>query len=462
MGGVSGEDVRFGNEVPRVRVPYSAYHRARAIPIDDAVISVGRGTEGGEYLRRTWQLVCLSEELDEDVPKVVRLLDEELVLFRTRAGQLGLVEKHCSHRGASLEYGLPTDEGIRCCYHGWHYSPDGTILDTPNDPQSTIKERLFHPAYPVHEYRGIIFAYMGPPEDVPEFLILDAYVQPNTDAVPFSLHFPCNWVQVPDNTQDPTHSCFLHTRISGAQFAVSWGELPELTYVETPIGMINVNVRRWNDYLWVRTTDMMLPNLNQTGHLWLSSEYEETFLRPALTRWMRPIDDTHTQMIGWRFFSDRLDRASDADPSRVGLGKIDFIGQTEDERLYIERQRAPGDYEAIAGQGDIALNAAWNLNNGDRGVAMMRKIIRENIEAVRDGRDYVSLDRSPRVDGVVPTYTQDTVMTIPPRNGDDRNMMREVGDGVSQLVFESAGVPASRREAVFKEKLAAVVTRYAE
>lgn len=455
----AGEEARFDNAVVRLRAPNSAYHRARAVPVDDEVVRVGRGTDGGEYLRRVWQPVCLSQELG-DVPKVVRLLDEELVLFRTRAGRLGLVEKHCSHRGASLEYGLPTEAGLQCCYHGWHFAPDGTILDTPNDPESTVKERLFHPAYPVHEYRGIVFAYMGPPEDVPEFPILDACVQPGTEAVPFSLYFPCNWVQLLDNTQDPTHSCFLHTRVSGAQFAVSWGELPELDYVETPIGMINVNVRRWNDLLWVRTTDMMLPNLNQTGHLWLSSEYEETFLRCALTRWMRPIDDTSTRMIGWRFFSERLDRDSGADPGQVGLGKIDFIGQTEDERPYEERQRVPGDYEAIAGQGDIARNAAWNLNNGDRGVAMMRKLIRDNIAAVREGGDGVTVDRAKRVDGVVPTYTQDTVMTIPAPSG-DRAMMRKVGGEVSRLVLAGADLLADRREAAFKEKLAALVARHA-
>ncbi|MDA0262368.1 MAG: Rieske 2Fe-2S domain-containing protein [Proteobacteria bacterium] len=460
MSDTLAETGRFGNEVPRTRQPNAAYHRARAVPMDEETIRVGRGTDGGEYLRRTWQPVCLSEELGE-LPKVVRILDENLVLFRTRAGQLGLFEKHCSHRGASLEYGLPTDQGLQCCYHGWHFAPDGTILETPNDPDSKIKERLCHPAYPTHEYNGIIFAYMGPPEDVPDFPILDTYVQPDTKAVPFSLYFPCNWVQVLDNTQDPTHSCFLHTRVSGAQFAVSWGELPELTYVDTPLGMININVRRWDDHVWVRTTDVMLPNLNQTGHLWISAEYEETFLRCSLTRWMRPIDDTHTQMIGWRVFNERLDRDSDADPSQVGFGKIDFIGQTEDERPYEERQRVPGDYEAIAGQGEVVLNAAWNLNHGDRGVAMMRKIIRENIQAVRDGKEYVSVDRSPRINGVVPTYTQDTVVTIPPQNGEDRVMMREIGDKVTQLIFAGAKLEAADRATRFNQELAAIVQSYA-
>lgn len=99
----------------------------------------------------------------------------------------------------------------------------------------------------MHEYQGIIFAWLGPPEEMTEFANLDSYHRPDTHMLPFSLYFPCNWVQLLDNTQDPTHSCFLHTRMSGAQFSESWDELPELDYLETPIGMININVRRWKD-----------------------------------------------------------------------------------------------------------------------------------------------------------------------------------------------------------------------
>jgi nitrite reductase/ring-hydroxylating ferredoxin subunit len=451
------------NEVPRLKDRFAAYYRARNVERDHEIVQVDRGTPGGEYLRRTWQPVCLAEEIG-DLPKVVRILGEDFVVFRTRRGDVGLIARHCSHRGASLEYGLPTDRGITCCYHGWHIATDGTILETPNDPGSTLKDRIYHPAYPTHEFNGIVFAWMGPPENVPAFPLLDAYVQPDVEAIPFSLYFPCNWIQVLDNTQDPTHSCFLHTRVSGAQFAVSWGELPELEYLRTPTGMINLNVRRWGDKVWVRTTDVMMPNLNQTGHLWLTAEYEETFLRTAITRWMRPIDETQTQMIGWRYFSPRMDRDSGADRSRVGLGKIDFIGQTEDERPYAERQRVPGDFEAIAGQGAVAFNAAWNLNHGDRGVAMMRKLIRDNIEAVRAGTDYLAIERVPAVGGIVPTYTQDTVLTLPPRSRDDRAFMRDVGAKVAEVVFASAKVPEKEREAFVRRRtseLAAAVREVA-
>ena len=107
---------------------FGGYHRRRSAREDAELTHTSAGTPGGEYLRCMWQPVCLAEELG-DVPLCVRMLGEDLVLFRTRAGALGLVEKHCSHRGASLEYGLPTERGLQCCYHGWHFAPDGTVLE---------------------------------------------------------------------------------------------------------------------------------------------------------------------------------------------------------------------------------------------------------------------------------------------------------------------------------------------
>lgn len=159
------------DQIQRVRQRYGAYYRAKDFAEDAELTHVGRGTPCGEYMRRTWQPVCLSSELI-DLPIVVRMLDETLVVFRTTAGNVAVMERHCSHRGASLEYGLPSDKGIVCCYHGWHIACDGTILETPNDPESKIKDRICHPAYPAHEYQGIIFAWMGPPDEMSEFPVL--------------------------------------------------------------------------------------------------------------------------------------------------------------------------------------------------------------------------------------------------------------------------------------------------
>ncbi len=385
--------------------------------------------------------MALSSELGE-LPLNVRMLGEDLVLFRTRNGELGLLERHCSHRSASLEYGLPSEEGIVCCYHGWHFATDGRIIETPNDPTSKAAGRLYHGAYPTHEYEGIIFTYMGPPEDMPDFPILDTFVEPNNEMVPFSLQMPCNWLQVLENTQDPTHSCFLHTRVSGIQFGESWGGLPELDYVKTPFGMINVNVRRWKDKIWVRTTEDILPNMNQAGSLWLSAEEEVCFDRVALTRWMMPVDDADTKMIGWRYFNDRVD-AGLGDKSQVGLGTIDFIGQTEDERPYEER---PGRFRGDCQSRDIAIHGLENLTLADRGVGM----VRQGIKASKAGKKFASLPR--RHKGAIATYTQDTIITRPPGDGDDRKLLREMGREITKVVLDSDKLAPEERVAAIAEK----------
>jgi phenylpropionate dioxygenase-like ring-hydroxylating dioxygenase large terminal subunit len=161
----------------------------RDVPQEDAEIThVGPGTPCGEYFRRFWQPVCFADEL-RDLPLRVTLLGEELVVFRDLSGTVGLLELHCPHRGTSLEFGLIGPKGIRCCYHAWLFDVDGTILETPGEPaESTLKDRLCHGAYPTHEYKGIVFAYMGPPDQPPPSpsttaspgLAIDSYPAGNT------------------------------------------------------------------------------------------------------------------------------------------------------------------------------------------------------------------------------------------------------------------------------------------
>ena len=436
-----------------LKQPYQGYLRKHDMQADLEITQVGPGTPGGEYLRRTWQPVALTEELS-DLPLLVKLLGEELVLFRTRQGVPGLVEKHCAHRGASLEFGVATDEGIRCCYHGWHFAPDGTILETPNCPANTNYKKFCHGAYPVHEFKGIIFTYMGPPDELPDFPVLDTYQDyhdENSQMVPYSLYYPCNWLQIAENTQDPVHSCFLHTSISGAQFDDSWGVIPVLDWVRTPLGMMNVNVRRWKDNVWLRTTETILPNYNQAGAFWERPDDEKAFQRVATTRFFRPIDDTHTRVMGWRFFNDSVDPDGKGDPAAVGKDKIDAIGQIED-RDRESQQREPGDYEAITSQGPVAIHERETWVSTDRGIGMMRSLVREGVHAVRDGKPYTSLPHD--VPGVVPTFTQDSVITRPPLDGlDDSKVIREYGRQYAQIVLDSASVNPAERKAYLQQQL---------
>ena len=129
-----------------------------------------------------------------DLPLAVRILGEDLVVFRDRADRVGVLDRHCSHRGTSLEYGIPTEKGIRCCYHGWLFGLDVRILETLGEPpDSPPKDSFVHGAYPAKERHGLIFAYMGPPGEIPDFPVFDIYITPTDNRlIPYSIWQPCN------------------------------------------------------------------------------------------------------------------------------------------------------------------------------------------------------------------------------------------------------------------------------
>ena len=425
---------------------FSGYFRTN-LPEENAELThVGPRTPCGEYLRRYWQPISLSSEINE-LPVAVRIMGEDLVLYRDKSGELGLLHRHCSHRGASLEYGLIMEHGISCCYHGWHYGNDGTILVAGAEPEnSKIPADIVHGAYATHEYNGLIFAYMGPPDEVPEFPVYDTYDLPETDSAAFSLSAPCNWLQVYENHQDPIHTVFLHTRGNDVHFGEAWGEVQVLEYFDTPLGMSNVQTRRWGDLVWCRTVECLLPNCNQTGAIWEQADEEKFFRRVGFTRWMVPVDDTHTITIGWRYYNDLIDPQHTGDISSVGKEKIDFVGQTEDERSYEERQRNPGDFEAQVSQRPIALHDMENLGTTDQGVAKLRTLIRRGIQSVEKGR---RLKMPTSRNGRIPTYGQDTVFKIA-KAKDDRALLGELGRKISGSVVADAHLPSHEREAAIR------------
>lgn len=421
---------------------YQGYH-ARVEAREDAELThTGRGTPGGEYLRRYWQPVAMTSEVG-DLPLAVRVLGEDLVLFRDRGGRLGLLHRHCAHRGASLEYGIVAERGIVCCYHGWHYDVDGTLLQAGSEPASSpLHRRVTQGAYPVHEHAGIVFAYLGPPEDRPAFPVYDTEQVPGITARAFSITTPCNWLQVYENTQDPIHVLHLHARSSGVQFGVASGIDQVIDYRETPLGMINVQTRVVGSRLWTRTTESILPNGNQTGAIWEEAESPKYFRRSAILRWMVPVDDVTTRTIGWRFFSRELDPRGQDDPSRVGKESIDFVGQTADERDYTARQRQPGDYEAQVSQRSIAVHALEHLASSDAGVARLRRMLRERIRALAGGEPPA---RPALRDGVVSTFCQDTVCDRSGADTLDEAALRAHGQRVADAVIESADLEPEAR-----------------
>ena len=387
---------------------YGAYYHRERPPEDEELTRVGPGTPCGEYLRRFWQPVIQASELG-DVPRRLRILGEDLVAFRDKGGSIGLLELHCPHRGTSLEFGLIDQQGIRCCYHGWLFGADGTILETPGEPaDSTLKNRLCHGAYPVREHHGLVFAYMGPPDKQPDFPILDTYDLPGYRQVARApTIWECNWLQVKENSMDPAHLQFLHTLPGSEGFTEDFKEHPEWDWMETPVGMVYIDTRRQGDRVWVRVADFILPNIHQFPPNADPMALRNSVNRPMATTWAVPLDDTHTMQIGYY-------RAPEGREFRRGAG----FGQ-DASRSYEERQRIPGDYDAqVSIHGGIARHGLEHLASTDRGIIMMRNMIRRGIRAVKSGGnlDYRILHNG----GAIPTYSHDRVVSgIPPAGSPD-------------------------------------------
>jgi len=413
---------------------FSAYHHRERPAEDEELSRVGPGTPCGEYLRRFWEPVVLSEEL-RDLPMRLRILGEDLVAFRDKRGAVGLLELHCPHRGTSLEFGLVGQKGIRCCYHGWLFDVDGTILETPGEPaDSTLKDRLFHGAYAVHEYGGLVFAYMGPPDAQPEFPILDTYDLPGYQlAARQGAVWPCNWLQVKDNSMDPAHLAFLHTLPGSQGFTDDLGALGEWDWMETPVGMVYIDTRRQGDRVWVRVADFILPNIHQFPPNADPMALRTTINRPAATTWAVPLDDTHTMQIGFR-------RA----PEGRELRRDGGFGQ-DGERSYEARQRVPGDYDAqISIHDGIARHGLEHLASTDRGVIMTRNLIRQGIRAVGQGIGNGRNSR-PANGQTVATFSHDRVVPgIPPAATpeEDKRLLREIARKVVTDTVQSGGVSA--------------------
>ena len=375
----------------------SGYGRTAVVPQENVELThVTFGTPMGEVLRRYWQPVCLSSDIDE-LPKFVKILGEELVAFRDKRGRVGVLDAHCAHRGASLEYGRIEENGIRCCYHGWLYAADGSCLEQPGEPPgSSQKARVAQPAYPAREYGGLVFAYMGPPDKEPVFPRFDilenagwklfGYRNMSRGAVA-----ECNWLQIQENAMDPIHTAFLHSTISSRHFTDIYATLPQLDFEETPYGMQYIRTAKLpSGRTFVRVQEAYTANMRSVAdNLPPDTPHSE---RSTLIGWWVPVDNTHT--LGFHIEAyDPNDQEKVTTFSRAKEGRT--AGTQEQHRDYADTQRNPDDKEAQVSQRPIAVHALERLATSDRGVVMFRRLLKRAIEEVRAGRDPQNAFRDP-------------------------------------------------------------------
>ena len=370
----------------RPKLEGTAYGRAQQHP--NAILSqVGPGTPCGEYMRRFWQPVLASKNVTTR-PRDIRILGEDLLIFRDGSGRPGLLYPRCMHRGTTLLYGHVEPDGIRCCYHGWKFAVDGTCLDQPCEPEGGLhKDLARQPWYPVQEQYGLVWAYMGPPDRMPALPKFDcmepleegetyfsadnsmgAHGDPNgPDVVPYS------WLHMNDNIMDPFHVQVLHSTFSVVQFVKEFEVMPTVDFEYIENGVIYKAYRKLDDGREVdRISTWMAPNIMSVPSV-LLTEGRSNGLGFSV-----PVDDTHSRILMAMRMNPNFDM-------RGGTGMSQM--KRWSEMTLEERQDTPGDYEAQAGQGPISLHSEEHLATSDRGIAMQRRTLERDIRKVTEGGD---------------------------------------------------------------------------
>ena len=346
------------------------------------------GTRMGELLRRYWHPVGLAKDATE-TPRQVRVLSEDLILFRDKAGRAGLLYPRCAHRGTTLYYGKVEERGIRCCYHGWLFDVEGHCLEQPCEPDLGLRrDRVRQPWYPVQERYGLIFAYLGPPEkkpalprwDILENLEPDEFIEADDNIASGPRVVPCNWTHHYDNVPDHYHVPILHGSISGTQFVDLMSRMPEITWEFTDLGVNTVARRSLDDGKTLRrVVEGILPTVRIVPDPGLSRHGKSESVS-----WLLPVDDTHYMLYAAIRKKPGWNRAK----TKPG-GKL-WAEMTE-----AEHRAFPDDYEAQVGQGPITLHSEEHLASTDKGLVMLRWMLMKQVEAVAEGRDPVGVRFDP-------------------------------------------------------------------
>ena len=362
----------------------------------------GKGTPMGELLRRYWHPIAGSSELNEETPtKEIRLLSEDLVLFRSTKGVAGLIEPSCPHRKANLSYGVPEPEGIRCAYHGWLFDETGACVDQPSEPAgSRFKDKVKIKAYPVEELGGVVWAYLGP-TPAPILPKWDILTWDNVERFIVSMELPCNWLQCMDNSLDPVHFEWLHNY---------WGsyvlgqEKPPEEREEWKLRMQSENARGRHEvkvgfdrFEYGVIKRRLLEGDTEENEWWRIGHpvlFPNT-LRVGQNRNFSfqirvPMDDTHTHHFVYRV---RVPNEGEVLPPQ-GPVRVDF------EEVYKPDGRVRADWvlgqdqAAWIMQGPITDRTDEHLGATDVGIILYRKVINEQLKIIEDGGDPINVHRT--------------------------------------------------------------------
>jgi phthalate 4,5-dioxygenase oxygenase subunit len=366
----------------------------------------------GQLMRRHWIPACLAEELTEadGDPVPVRLLGEDLVAFRDTDGRVGVMDRYCPHRRASLVFGRNEECGLRCLYHGWKVDVEGNVLEMPSEPvASALAQKVKHKAYPTHEHGGFVWVYMGPRETMPAFQPPPFAPTASARLAVVKIAVDCNWAQILEGAIDSAHSSTLHStdmtpaRVDSAKATAdvwlrpSTDKAPRLVLEKTDYGFKYAAIRRpitnanVNDYVRISVFVAPISVLIPPNNLYNVANVNV------------PIDDTHTMFhfIAW---TEGEQGAVDTEAWRkfchaqIGIdvdrefNKVRTLGNR-----YLQDRKAMrlGDFTGIPGipnqdiamwetMGPIADRTRDRLGASDLAIVEFRRIMLEAAARMRD------------------------------------------------------------------------------
>ncbi|MPZ15151.1 MAG: Rieske 2Fe-2S domain-containing protein [Chloroflexi bacterium] len=353
---------------------------------NERLTQVGPGTAMGNLLRRYWHVVAARAELDEDPVRPVRLLGEDLTLFRDQRGRLGLIGERCAHRAISLAYGIPQEKGLRCAYHGWTYDTEGRVVDMPFEP-ACLPLRVT--AYPVQEVGGLVFAYLGP-EPTPLLPRHELFARDEFDKSVEITPLPCSWLQCMDNSLDPVHYEHLHVAY-GNYVMKKLGKPPKMAAarhlkIDFDVFAYGVYKRRLVEGAGEDSDDWRI------GHPIL---FPNTLLvgdAKAVRYQIRvPIDDSHTVHYNYNCWPRK-----NKTPAWEGI-PVERTSLFEPNGSIVADSIVKQDMLGWVGQGPISDRTLEHLVTSDKGVILYHRMLLDEMEKVDRGEDPMGVVRDPAV-----------------------------------------------------------------
>jgi 5,5'-dehydrodivanillate O-demethylase oxygenase subunit len=356
---------------------------------NETLTRFSRGTPMGEMLRSYWWPVAISADLRPPDVRKVRLLGEDLALYRLRDGSVHLLQDSCPHRGAALSQGIVESTGLRCPYHGWLFDGDGACLQQPGEPRaSTFAQRVHATAYPAEELGGLVFAYLGP-APAPTLPRYDLFCWDDAIRDVGYTTIPCNFVQTMENAVDLDHVAWLHGRYSqwlaergvADEIPAMFTQINEVTAFErTDYGILMRRQLRGQDESaddWSVGHPLIFPHLLRLGGGGSYSFHIRV-----------PIDDETTWALWYTAYKPG-DRPA-ATPEPVTSYEIPW---RTDDGGYLLNHVEGQDIMAWVTQGVIADRTTEHLGTVDEGIIMLRQIIFDQIKRVADGQDPINVLR---------------------------------------------------------------------